>query len=203
MKKFLQIAFFIYIINIYYLFNFKGMSEKGDTMKITLGECLKIAKAIEEKIESLLAEREQVAIVRYFKDEEPEYPERTVEEISAEIAALAAKSRYLRQVVARANLNTKIDFEVNGEKISLAEGLLLLMQLLRERTCWKSLADKQQKTRNTDYYANVEYVEVTYDLAEAKKTYKNYEKQIRKLRLAIDRANINTEIEVPDDKIEY
>ena len=170
--------------------------------KITLGEVLKLAKEAEGKIGELRNLRDEVSTISYALNEDPVQPEASVEELTTEINVLSAKVRYLRQMVAAMNLKTATDYKLNEHEITLAEALILLGQMLQDRRYIEKMAKRRPKTRDTDFQGNVEYTETTYDLDGMKKQLKSLDSDIRKLRITIDKANINTEVDIPDEVLE-
>ncbi len=171
-------------------------------MRIVLGEALRIAKDSEIRVKELRYLRDAVAFVTYAVGEAPEEPERTVDEVTKEINELSAKARYLRQLVANENLKQVTEFELDGDRITLAEALLLLSQMMAGREYIKTLANARPKVRKTGYNGIVEYTEVTFDIDKMKDSLKTIERDIQKLRIAIDKVNVTTELEVPDEVVE-
>ena len=170
-------------------------------MELTLGECLKIAKDHTQEVERLTELRKDAAFVVHDKGELIEEPEQSVEELTDRINELNERVRVLRQVVAYYNLNTKLDIYLDsGRQIVLAEGITLLGQLLKERgEIGKLISEPKTKRSRAPFGSATEYVSTTFDREKAQKYARTLDKEIRALRLAIDRANINTVVEVPDE----
>jgi len=165
-------------------------------MKITLGEVLKLAKQYEGLQSQLMSDIRTYSTVTYSSGEEKIQHPKTVKETIDELLIVQEKSRQLRMLVSQYNQNIVTDYKL----MTLGEALLLLKQSLQTRSIFNSLANNQPKTRNMGYKSQVaEYTEVTYSLNDAKQWNNNLENEVKLLRLAIDKANINAEIEIPDD----
>jgi hypothetical protein len=171
--------------------------------EVTLGDALKLAKEAEIKASELNSLLLQVSTITYTKDETPEKPETTVEEIDQQVMFQYKKARYLRQLVAQTNIETLNDFTMKNTIVTQAEAILLLSQLLKQKRIWNQLANNRPKTRLGNRYETIEYQEITYNLDNAKKDLSNIEHDIRTLRTCIDRVNINTILEIPDEYAEF
>lgn len=77
-------------------------------MKISLLEALPLRNTISRRIQDLLTERDSVAFVQFEKGEEYEKPERTVDEVTAELNEVRRDFRKLDVLVYQANLEAKI-----------------------------------------------------------------------------------------------
>ncbi len=172
-------------------------------MLVTLGDMLKIAKDMHDTVATLHSRRHQVSTVTYTEGEPPIQHTTTVPEITEEIKVLFMRIRKLRELIAKCNLETEVDYKINDKPISLAEALTLLGQLLSERRQMERLGAAMPKTRYSHGSERVDYTELTYDPKEMQASYKALGVHVRQLRTAIDRANINVEVEIPDSYLEY
>ena len=169
-------------------------------MKTTLGECLKIAKEYEREVQRLIGLRREEAFAYHEKDEEPEPPSHGVVNLTEEIDALNEKIRLLRRTAAQMNLVCRLDYTEKGETITLAEGIVLLGQLLREREQIQPLvAQPERKREVVGFNRQVQYRSITYDPNYVDRYAKEVENKIRRLRTAIDRANVTTYVELDID----
>ena len=167
-------------------------------MQITLGECLKIAKEHEREIQRLKDLRRDEAFVYHDKDEEPDVPEHGVMELTEQIGQLGQKVRLLRRKAAEKNLATRIDFPETGDKITLAEGITLLGQLIGEREAIQGFLGQPERKREraTPLSQTVQYRTTTYNPGTMNRYAKKLDQDIRRLRTAIDRANVNTMVDL-------
>ena len=172
-------------------------------MKIALGNGLKKAKQLENEVQKLRGLRKEVSTVSYINLDGSDILEHetTVYDTTLEILDKQMAIRYLRYVVAKANLETIIPF--GDTEITLAEALTMLPQKLTEVSDFSTLANRRPiEKENFNRYSsapNVQYTKVTYDISTAKMRLKELEEQVLMLRNAIDKANISNFIEVPDE----
>ena len=172
-------------------------------MQITVGETLKMAKDAEREIQRLNRQRLDEAFVYHDKDEEPEMPSTGVPVLTDKIMDLSAKVRLLRKKAAEANLTTRLDYPPEGPKLTLAEGITLLSQLLRERESVQRLIGEPERKRESFGIAGgYHYRTATYDLEKMTEYAQQLDESIRKLRTSIDRANVNTFIELTPEESE-
>lgn len=165
-------------------------------MQITVGECLKIAKDCEREIYRLMRQRAEEAFVYHDKDEEPPCPQTGVFNLTEKITELSIKARLLRKKVAEKNLDTFLDCSIEGQKITLAEGITLLGQLLRERDEIQSFVGvSPQKKERSGLAGQYQYKTITYDLESMEDYARRTDENIRKLRTAIDKANVTTNVQ--------
>lgn len=118
-------------------------------MKISLLEALPLRNTISRRIQDLLTERDSVAFVQFEKGEEYEKPERTVDEVTAELNEVRRDFRKLDVLVYQANLEAKITQD--DEEISIAEAIELAKQLRGEAGRLKVYAKSKKQERNHNY----------------------------------------------------
>ena len=86
--------------------------------------------------------------------------------------------------------------QLDGFGVSICEGLILLAQYRKEYDRLSRLATRDQVTRRITPNGVLEYTECLYDVKEAAKAQKELNARIGKLQVAIDRANLVTEIDI-------
>lgn len=170
-------------------------------MLISLGECLKIAKDYTEEVNRLYGARKEAAFVIHGKDEDVKEPDESVEKITKKINELNERIRILRSLVAQRNLDALLDIELDdGRQIRLAEGIVLLGQLLKEKGEIATFLSAPKRKRENAYSGIVEYTSITFDQDAIKRYAKTLDQEIRALRREIDKANIGTMVEVDSDQ---
>ncbi len=170
-------------------------------MLVTLGDLLKIAKDTQEEVDRLYSRRRTVSRVEYTAGEEPIQHDQTVNEVTLEIDTKLARIRHMRELIARYNLTETVDYRIRDTKITQAEALTLLGQLLREKREIDMFAQMAPRERMAMGSERVDYLEATFDPEYIKERSADLAQSIRKLRTAIDRVNINVEIEIPDSYV--
>lgn len=85
---------------------------------------------------------------------------------------------------------------VDGFDVTIGEALVLLAQMQKEIQQLDYLADKEQLTRRITYNGVVEYTECNYDVEKVKADLQALRTKVGKLQVAIDRANLITEIDI-------
>ena len=99
-------------------------------MEITVAEARLLKNAGAEKVYELISERNRIAYVEFEKGEDYEKPNRTFEEVSADIKKVREHHRIIKKALAENNLKTTIDWK--GEKLTIVEALELVKQLRAE-----------------------------------------------------------------------
>ncbi len=173
-------------------------------MLITLGDTLKLASDMAQAVAGLRIKRGRVSTVTYSKDETPMEHDATVVELTEKIQTLNMRIRKCRELIAKCNLETELEYKIGDKPISLAEGLTLLGQLIYEQREVANLAQNEPMTRRHAPGSElVDYTILTYDPQIMHELKKEMGKHIRQLRAAIDRANITVEVELPDSYMDY
>ena len=122
------------------------------------------------------------------------------EKVKKELKSIDDSIRYLKGVLSKANIETKLE----GYDMNICEGLIYLSQLNNTLAYLKIQANRDELSRRTPYTSRndvVEYKKVRYDLAKAKSDYKKTLEEVYNIQMAIDRSNLNNYIEVDESKI--
>lgn len=187
-------------------------------MKMSLAEVRLILENKESELKTLFQRRSDSLMNVYKKadgkkelmHEEHEF---AVDELTERIEKLKKEIRKLRLCSATANVNTLVDFTVDGDKITLQEAIYLIKQyreevpVLRkmgEMKTTSQLVDPLRFSSNSNIDRTYEEIkEPTYDTKKYRKEAEKMEKLITKLELAINKANLTTEVDVdflPNEK---
>ena len=162
-------------------------------MKICSAEAMKIIKELEEEKNLIIAIEDRRSTVSYKEGETKTIPDYDYKETRKSICDLDDKIRALKFKVAKSNCETTL---TGGFDCSVSEGLVLLAQLRSRLEQAEELADRQQITRRITSNGVLEFTECLYNVIEVENDVKDLNRQIGKLQIAIDRANLTNEIEV-------
>jgi HD superfamily phosphohydrolase len=180
-------------------------------MKITLAEARLILDNKEAELKTLFQRRKDCRLNIYKKNEDKkellhEEHEFTVDDLTKDIERLKKEIRKLRLVTTKANIDSNVDFTVDGEKISLQEAIYLIKQYREELPVLKDMGEI--KTTSTIVDPTPRYgqstvdrsyeqlTEPTYNTKEYRKKAEKLEFLITKLEIAINQANYNTTVEI-------
>ena len=162
-------------------------------MKICSAEAMKIIKELEEEKNQTIANEDRRSTVSYKEGETKTIPDYDYKKTRSDICELDDKIRALKFKVAKSNCETLL---TGGFDCSVREGLVLLAQLRSRLEQAESLADTQQLTRRITSNGVLEFTECLYSVKEVENELKDLNKQIGKLQIAIDSANLTNEIEI-------
>ncbi|MBP3422156.1 MAG: hypothetical protein J6K86_00155 [Clostridia bacterium] len=161
-------------------------------MKVCIAEAMKLIKDLEEEKERLVYSESRRCTVSYKEGEEKVLPDYDYQETRTRIAEIDCEVRRIKYIISKANCEVMLD----GFDVSICEGLILLAQYRKECDRLARLAARDQKTRRITPNGVLEYTECLYDVKTAEKAQKDLNTTIGKLQVAIDRANLVSEIEL-------
>jgi hypothetical protein len=180
-------------------------------MKMSLAELRLVLENKEKELMTLLQRRNECLVNVYKKTNGNkelmhEKHEFTVDELTQKIAEVRKAIRKLRLCSTIANVNTLVDFTVDGEKTTLQEAIFLIKQYRVEAENFRTMSEKKATSKIVDPLcfssnSNVdrsyeEITEPTYNTKLYREKAEKLEKLITKLELAINKANLTTEVEV-------
>lgn len=181
--------------------------------KITLAEAFLILKNKENELCQTLDSRYSVQHNVYKKingqkelTHEPH--EFTVDELMVKAEVLAKEVRKLRLIIAKANIETNVEFILDGQKITLQEAIYLVKQYRNDLPTLKNLGEVKSHSTIVDptprysqsqggidrSYEQV--IEPTFNTKEYRKKAEKTEILITKLEVAINQANYSTFVEL-------
>lgn len=171
-------------------------------MKITATELMKQLKFIQEEIATIHQDDNNKSYVLVEKVTDDNNKSKLVPLYAEEynflnnrnrINDLYLEERKIRNLLSIFNTKTLVigyDFNIN-------EGLVRLAQLKEEIKVLTNLARKSQYESTTNYRNNeVIIYKVSYDIDEAKNYLRKAQKEMSALQVAIDKTNLNSQIEV-------
>lgn len=161
-------------------------------MKICHMEAMKIVKELEQQKNQLISDEDTRCTVSYREDEEKVALKYNYDETRAKIKEIDDKVRMIKSKLAKSNCSVIVD----GFDVTIGEALVLLAQMQNEIQQLDYLADKEQLTRRITYNGVVEYTECNYDVEKVKAELQAMRTKVGKLQVAIDRANLVSEIDV-------
>lgn len=169
--------------------------------QISLREALPLVAQIERMIREKQAERSEKSVVRIDKGEQHEKTA-DVDNLTEEIRRLQRDLRTLQVEIQKANLTTHVEFQdENGEKLLLADAILLVKQMREELEHLRQLAAKPEKpvaVRGVGigrvYAEGPAYEVATFDVDKYKNAYKSLQRKANALSNAIERANFDAMI---------
>lgn len=171
-------------------------------MKITATELMKQLKFIQEEITTIHQDDNNKSYVLVEKVTDDNNRSKLVPLYAEEynflnnrnrINSLYIEERKIRNLLSIFNTKTLVigyDFNIN-------EGLVRLAQLKEEIKVLTNLARKSQFESTTNYRNNeVIIYKVSYDIDEAKNYLRKAQKEMSALQVAIDKTNLNSQIEI-------
>lgn len=165
-------------------------------MKITVAEARLLKNAIEQKIGDLERERQQIAYVEFEKGEEYSRPNRTFDEVTAELNEAREHYRQTQKAIAESNISTKIEFK--GGILSIVEALELVKQLRSEVNALKRFG--QSKTveiaKSGAFDSRMLYKKALFDPSSVKAKSDQLLKDANTLSILIDKANFMSFVEL-------
>ncbi len=166
-------------------------------MKICATQIMKIIKNLEKRKEEVILFERRNDVETFLSDEKRIPTKYNYNKVKSEIATLDTKTRKLKTILAKTNIETMLeDFDM-----SVSEGLIYLSQLSESLNRLKTQVTRDELNRVTPYGSKrdiVEYQSLNYDLSKAKKDYDKLVHEINNLQMSIDRCNLNNYIEVED-----
>ncbi len=182
--------------------------------KITLDDARRLQTQKEEKIAKLIRERTQSAAITYEDGDTDDFksiPERTVDDLTAEIEHLRKQFRRLTWLITNANVSTPSNFTLDGQVLSLGELLIAIKQFREELPAVDSLASKKkQKVKvperqmvgdRIEIIKKVQVTEVLLNTAVYRQKAVILEKMIDAAQKEIN--HLNQVVDVEFDDVEY
>jgi hypothetical protein len=161
-------------------------------MKVCNKEAMKIVKDLEEKKSYIVGEEERLCRTFYIQGEEKQKTDYDYAATRTQIAELDKKVRKIKHALAISNCTAVID----DFNISIGEALVYLAQLNDEYDRLSDLAGNTQCTREIMQDGLVIYREYYFNVKQVAKEAEELRKQINRLQIAIDRANLTNFIEI-------
>ena len=155
-------------------------------MKMCLSEGMKRIKELEKRKEALLFNETRRMCVSYREAADSDYAARR-----AAVSTIDDEVRAIRTAISRANCTAEAE-----EGCTIGEALVLVAQLNARAERLNMLASREKLVRRITQTGVLEYTECNYDPEQAAKDAEKINSRIYRLQLAIDRANLNTYIEV-------
>ena len=160
-------------------------------MKMCLSEAMKRVKELNERKETLILSEQSRMRTSYREGEKPVPVDYDYAKTREKIASIDAEVRAIRCGISLANCTVKLD-----DGLTIGEALIYLAQLNGECARLEGLAMYEKLTRRITANGVLEYTVCNYDPGVAISDREKVRSKIYRLQLAIDRANLNTYIEV-------
>ena len=161
-------------------------------MKVSMKQAIKELSLIDAEISKLLQFEERENKVVYLKGESPEESSYDVNKVTKQIDLLQDKKRKIKIVLALANATIKTSYK----GMTISELLIYLSQLNTKFARLNRLASNTKKARITTRDGQIEYTECRFDPLECDALSVKVSDEIIKVQIAIDKANIDTVIEI-------
>lgn len=161
-------------------------------MKVSMKQAIKELSLIDAEISKLLQFEERENKVVYLKGETPEESSYDVNKVTKQIDLLQDKKRKIKIALALANATIKTSYK----GMTISELLIYLSQLNTKFARLNRLASNTKKTRITTRDGQIEYTECRFDPLECDALSVKVSDEIIKVQIAIDKANIDTVIEI-------
>ena len=160
-------------------------------MKMCLSEAMKRVKELNERKETLILSEQSRMRTSYREGEKPVPVDYDYAKTREKITSIDAEVRAIRCGISLANCTVKLD-----DGLTIGEALIYLAQLNGESARLEGLAMYEKLTRRITANGVLEYTVCNYDPGVAISDREELRAKIYGLQLAIDRANLNTFIEV-------
>jgi len=181
--------------------------------RVTLAEAFLILKNKENELNQIISARftYQQNIYKKVNGQKElmhEPHEMTVDEATAKADQLMKEIRKLRLIISKSNLDTLVDFTLDGERITLQEAIYLVKQYRSDLPRYKDMGDAKSHSTIVDptpRYAQgsvgidrsyEQVIEPSYNTKEYRKKAEKTEVLITKLEVAINQANYSTYVDL-------
>ena len=161
-------------------------------MKLSIKEIIKRIKILEDELIVLNQEEDKDNYVIYLKDEKVEKSTYDFDKTNKKRQEINQEILRLKIIVQKANIKTITSYK----GLSISELLILLAQKSALIQRFDLLCSKKQKARKTTNDGQNEYIEYLYDINKLKDTNLKLKQEIASMQVAIDKANIETLIEI-------
>ncbi|TCS93625.1 hypothetical protein [Hazenella coriacea] len=164
-------------------------------MQISLAEAVALRSVISRRIQELINERSEIAVVSVPQGEKYEKPNRTVEALTAEMNEVRTHFRKLDIEMAKANIQHT--FEWDQQPITIMEAIELAKQMRGELRDLKELAARK-KQDYSPHYGDVVMVEYAlYDPDLYREKAKKWERKVNRLSSLIEAQNHKVTFDFP------
>ncbi|WP_107841468.1 hypothetical protein [Metasolibacillus meyeri] len=163
---------------------------------ISLAEAIKLKSILKRKISDLSIEISTVAYTIVEKGEEPKTPNRTIQQVEADLAIVRKDSRTLDRFIYRANIDNFIEF--NGEKLAIVEAIELATQLRAEAEQAKTFGISEKESYIHSVGETTLYNVALFDPEVYRVRAIELEKQAHRLSNAINAKNYQVQIDFDD-----
>lgn len=161
-------------------------------MKVCHMEAMKQIRLLEEEKNLLLEKERESFHVSYKEGERRLDTGYSYQHTREQVTALDARIREIKSALARANCVCRVE----GFDLTIGEALVMLAQWNAEYGRLGMLAAQQQLSRRITANGILEYTECLYDVNEVARERNALKQRIGSLQIAIDRANLLSEIEI-------
>lgn len=169
-------------------------------MQISLAQAVSLRSMLNRRMQELVNEREQVAVVSVPKGEKYEKPTRTVEQVTEELDEVRRHYRQLDLAMARANLTHTVQWD--GQALPIMEAIELAKQLRAEMQELKRLALRNRQEYSSNWGEAIMVKYTMYDPDVYKERAKKLERKTNRLSHLIEAANHQAMLDFPP-AVEY
>lgn len=161
-------------------------------MKVCHMEAMKEIRLLEEQKQLVLEKEEEGFRVSYKEGESKVDTGYSYRETRDQVATLDARIRQIKSALAKANCLCRLEeFDV-----TIGEALVLLAQWNAEYARLCRLSSQRQLSRRITANGILEYTECLYDVKAVAEERNLLKQRIGALQIAIDRANLLSQIEI-------
>ncbi|MBH8599424.1 MULTISPECIES: hypothetical protein [unclassified Thermoactinomyces] len=164
-------------------------------MQISLAQAVALRNILARKIQELINERSQVAIISVPKGEQFERPNKTIESLTEEINEVRSHFRQLDVAMATANLNHTIHWD--DQDITIMEAIELAKQMRGELQELKRFGSRKKQEYSSHYGEVVMVEHALYDPAEYQEKAKKLERKVNRLSYLIEAENHQVNFDFP------
>lgn len=150
---------------------------------------------ISRRIQELIKERTEVAVISVPKGEKYEKPNRTVEDLTEELNEVRSHFRQLDVAMATANLQHT--FEWNQQPITIMEGIELAKQMRGELHELKRLGSRKKQDYSPHFGEIVMVEYALYDPSKYQEKAKKWERKVNLLSSLIEAQNHQVAFDFP------
>lgn len=165
---------------------------------ISLAEAVKLKSILNKKKQELITEIHSASHTVVEKGEEPKIPERTLQQIDAELQDIRRDARILDRLIYEANIQNTVFFE--NQEYSLVEAIELAIQLRAQTSLYKDLGTSEKETFFHSSGDTIFYRVALYEPNDYREKAIELEKSAHRLSNAINAKNYQVQINFDDSK---
>lgn len=167
--------------------------------EITLKRAVKLRSDLEKKIQELSAEASRLETTTVEKGEEAEMPERTMDEVIADMVGVQDQFEELKDIIRTANVTNTVTWD--GQNLSISRAIDQSTRMRMNADRFKNLGKRKKKERqgaNRYGVGNPDLFTITiYDPDAWRSAGEKLAREAERLSDLIDEKNLQVTVEIP------